>query len=93
METIYFTCSLMVSIHLLTVLHQFFFLYGYHSSYQLIENCPTKRGDDYFHYNVFKYMIFFVMFVLIYNVLLKTSLSLTYVRFITINLRTCTFIY
>ena len=31
METIYLACSKMVLIHLLTMLHQFFFLYGYHT--------------------------------------------------------------
>ena len=44
METIYLACSTMILIHLLTALHQFLFLYGYHSSYQLFQNCPTKRG-------------------------------------------------
>ena len=52
-------CSAMVLIHLLTMFHQFFFLCGYHSSYQLFENYPTKRGNDYFHYYVCKHVIFY----------------------------------
>ena len=87
METIYLAYSTMVLIHLLTMLHQFFFFYGYHSSYELFENCPTKRGDDYFHYYVCKYVIF-TTFIMIYNALLKMPPSFTCVRFITNNLKT-----
>ena len=43
METVYLACSKMVLIHLLTMLHRFFFLYGYHSFYQLFENCLNAR--------------------------------------------------
>ena len=59
MERIYLACLRMISIHLLIMLQQFFFSQGYHSSYQLLENCPNKHGDDYFHYNICNYMIFF----------------------------------
>ena len=59
MGTIYIVCSTMALIHLLTMFHQFFFLYGYHSSYQRFENCPARRGDDYFHYYVCKDVIFY----------------------------------
>ena len=45
METIYLACSAMVLIHLLTMLHLFLFLYGYHSSYQPFQNYPIKRQD------------------------------------------------
>ena len=81
--------SAMVLIHLLTMHYKFFFLYGYHSSYQLLENYQTKHGDDYFHY--FVNVWFFITFVIIYNALFKTPLSFTYVRFITIILRICRF--
>ena len=60
METIYLPCLTMI--HLLAMLYQFLFYCGYHSSYQLFENDPNKRGDDYFHYYVCKYMIFYHVF-------------------------------
>ena len=41
------------------MLHQFFFLNGYRSSYKLFENYPSKRGDGYFHYYVSKNVIFY----------------------------------
>ena len=66
METIYLACSTMVLIYLLTMFHQFFFLYGYHISYQLFGNRPTKRENDYFH----PYFHFFITFFMINNELL-----------------------
>ena len=59
METIYLACSAMVLIDVLTMLHQFFFLCGFHSSYKLFENYPSKQGDDYCHYCVCKYVTFY----------------------------------
>ena len=57
METIYLASSTMVLIRLLTILHHFFFLYGYQSFYPLFENCTTKGVHEYFDYKVSKYVI------------------------------------
>ena len=59
MKKICLACSTMVLIYLLTMFHQFFLLYGYYSSYQLLKHCPNECGDDYFYYNVSKYVIFY----------------------------------